>query len=150
MHGRLTRWSTSTGLWRRWSNGRVVEWPVTYVKLWKGWRMSCDVGKTTEGLENERWRRRSHGKGWILILQPFRYFTYVTAHSPTVVSLHLHHRLFTYITWRVAHAASSRNGWVQHVTLWYFVCSEESVCFRTWVPMQNLTVLVLTTSPRNL
>ena len=32
-----------------------------------------------------------------LILQPFRRFTYVTAHSPTLRSL-LRHRLFTYIT----------------------------------------------------
>ena len=41
---------------------------------------------------------RSH-----LILQPFRGFTYVTAHSPTLLSLLLHHRLFIYITWRAAH-----------------------------------------------
>ena len=23
------------------------------VKLWKGWRMSCDIGEVKEGLENE-------------------------------------------------------------------------------------------------
>ena len=34
------------------------------------------------------------------ILQPFRCFTYVTAHSPTLLSLLLRHRLFT---WRAAH-----------------------------------------------
>ena len=39
-----------------------------------------------------------------LILQPFRYFTYVTAHSPTLLSLLLRHRIFTYVTWRAAHA----------------------------------------------
>ena len=39
-----------------------------------------------------------------LILQPFRCFTYITAHYPTLISLLLHHRLFTYITWRAAHA----------------------------------------------
>ena len=39
-----------------------------------------------------------------LILQPFRCFTYVTAHSPTHLSLLLRHRLFTYVTWRAAHA----------------------------------------------
>ena len=44
--------------------------------------MSCDVGKATEGLENE------------LSLQPFRRLTYVTAHSPTIPLLHLHHSLF--------------------------------------------------------
>ena len=40
--------------------------------------MSCDGLKATEGLENE------------LILKPFRRFTYVTAHSPTLALLHLH------------------------------------------------------------
>ena len=39
------------------------------------------------------------------ILQPFRRFTYVTAHSPTLLSLLLHHRLFTYVTWRAAHGS---------------------------------------------
>ena len=38
-----------------------------------------------------------------LILQPFRTFTYITVHSPTLLSLLLHHRLFTYVTWRAAH-----------------------------------------------
>ena len=40
-----------------------------------------------------------------LILQPFHHFTYITAHSPTLSSLYLHHssflqpfRCFTYIT----------------------------------------------------
>ena len=45
-----------------------------YVKRWKGWRMSCDVGEVTESLENE---------------QTFRHVTYVTAHSPTLPSLYL-------------------------------------------------------------
>ena len=38
------------------------------------------------------------------ILQPFRCFTYLTAHSPTLLSLLLPHRIFTYVTWRAAHA----------------------------------------------
>ena len=38
-----------------------------------------------------------------LILQPFRCFTYVTAHSLTLISLLLRHRLFTYVTCRAAH-----------------------------------------------
>ena len=38
-----------------------------------------------------------------LILQPFHCFTYVTAHSPTLFSLLLRHKLFTYVTWRGAH-----------------------------------------------
>ena len=39
-----------------------------------------------------------------LILQPLRRFTYVTVHYPTLLSLLLRHRLFTYVTWRAAHA----------------------------------------------
>ena len=38
-----------------------------------------------------------------LILQTFRCYSYVTAHSPTLLSLLLRHRLFTYVTWRAAH-----------------------------------------------
>ena len=67
--------------------------------------MNCDVSKATEGLENELWRRWSDGKVWEwaeliviviaeLILQPFRRFTYVTAHSPTLPLLYLRHSSF--------------------------------------------------------
>ena len=38
-----------------------------------------------------------------LILQPFRCVTYVTIHPPTILSLLLRHKLFTYVTWRAAH-----------------------------------------------
>ena len=41
-----------------------------------------------------------------LILQPFRCFTYISAHSPTLFSLLLRHWLFTYVTWRAAHDIS--------------------------------------------
>ena len=34
-----------------------------------------------------------------IILQPFRCFTYITAHSPNLLSVLLHHKLFTYVTW---------------------------------------------------
>ena len=62
---------------------------------------------TSEGLENEQ----------ILIRQsfrrPFRRFTYVTAHSSIVpVSLHLHHRHFTYVAWRAAYAMVHPGGLV--------------------------------------
>ena len=40
-----------------------------------------------------------------LILQPFRRFTYVTAHSKTLPFFHLCHRHFTYLTWQAAHDA---------------------------------------------
>ena len=38
-----------------------------------------------------------------LILQPFCYFTYVTTDSPTILSLLLCHKLFTYVTWLAVH-----------------------------------------------
>ena len=53
---------------------------MTYVKQRKGWRMSCDVGEVTETLQ--------------LIVQPFRRFTYVTAHSPSLPLLHIRHSSF--------------------------------------------------------
>ena len=59
--------------------------------------MSCDVGKAREGLENKLWRRWSGlklGEWAELILQAFCRFTYVTAHSPSFLSLHLRHSSF--------------------------------------------------------
>ena len=41
------------------------------------------------------------------ILQPFCCFTYITAHYPTLLSLLLRHRIFTYVTWRAAHAINA-------------------------------------------
>ena len=38
-----------------------------------------------------------------LILQPFRRFIYVTAHSTTLTLFHLRPRHFTYVIWRAAH-----------------------------------------------
>ena len=35
------------------SPGDVTEEPVTQEKRKKGWRMNCDVGEATDGLENE-------------------------------------------------------------------------------------------------
>ena len=118
MHGRFAGWikwracdvgeakeGLENELWRMWSNGRVGEWAVTYIKRRKGWRMSCDVGEVTERLENEQsaahLRHNSFSNHSValplsqLIFQPFRCFTYVTAHSPILLSLLLRHRLFT-------------------------------------------------------
>ena len=121
--------------WRRRSERRAEEWTVTQVKWRKDWRMNCDVGKATEGLENELWRRwrkglrmssahsRAHSPSFPslherhslfsnpsvalptsqLILLPFHRFTYVTVHSPTLLSFLLRQRLFTYVTWRATH-----------------------------------------------
>ena len=38
-----------------------------------------------------------------LILKPFHCFTYITAHSPTLLLLLLRHKLFTYVIWRATH-----------------------------------------------
>ena len=52
--------------------------------------MSYDVGEATEGSENElRCVWAEH------ILQPFRHFSYVTAHYPTLPSLYLGHSSFS-------------------------------------------------------
>ena len=77
-HGRLARWikwracdvreakgGLENELWRRWSNGRIGELAMTWVK----W----------QSLKNELWRRWGEGK----------------AHSPTLSSLHLRHSSFS-------------------------------------------------------
>ena len=66
------------------SPGDVSEEPVTQETRKEDWRISCDVREATEGLG--------------LILQPFRHFTYVTAHSPSLPSLHLRHSSFSNIS----------------------------------------------------
>ena len=58
-------------------------------KATEGWRMSCDVGEVTERFLNELCSPTSQ-----LILQPFRRFTYITAHSPTLLFLHVRHSSF--------------------------------------------------------
>ena len=71
------------------------------MKQRKGWRMSCDIGKATEGLENELWRRWNELCCislylWaLLILKLFSHFTYVTSHSPTLPSLYLRHSWYS-------------------------------------------------------
>ena len=85
------------------------------MKQQKCCRMSCDVGKAAEGLENElclswsdvrvgEWGSSSLSNSYIasptlqLILQPFCRFTYVTAHSTAFPLLYLRHRHITYVT----------------------------------------------------
>ena len=76
--------------------------------------MSLDVGEVTERLKNElcydyNYELCSYSNLSItsptsqLILQPFCCFTYVTAHSPTLLQLLLCHKIFNYVTWRAAH-----------------------------------------------
>ena len=76
-HGNIKHHHSSMGG----SPGDVGE-VLTMVKPRKGCRMSYDVGKAAEGLENELWRRLR------LILQPLHRFTYVTAHSPILPPLY--------------------------------------------------------------
>ena len=82
-------------LWRRWSDGKVGEWAE--LARWIKWK-ACDVGEAKWGLENELWHRWSDekvGESAELFLQPFRQFTYVTTHSPTLASLYLRHSSFS-------------------------------------------------------
>ena len=79
---------------RSWRHGRLARW--------RRWR-ACDLGEAKEWLENGLWPRWRDGRvgEWAvdvdeatvadLILQPFRRFTYVTAHSQTLPSLYLRH-----------------------------------------------------------
>ena len=61
-----------------------------------------------------------------LILQPFRCFTYITAHSPTLLLLLLRHRLFTYVTWRAAH--DYLYFYRMPLGLWYFPRKRNGTC----------------------
>ena len=127
-HGRLARWikwracdvgeakeGLENKLWRRWSNGRVWEWAVTYIKRRNGWIMSSDVGEVygkvgewallyifitmssahSPTFLSHHLRHNSFSNPFValptsqLILQPFRRFTYVTANSPTLPLLHI-------------------------------------------------------------
>ena len=85
----------------------VVLFPVHgRLARWRKWK-SCDVGEAKEELENDLWHRWSDWKQSSLsklsvasptsqlILQPVPRFHYVTAHSPTLPFLHLHHSSFS-------------------------------------------------------
>ena len=88
-HGRLARWIKS----RACDVGEA------------NWRMNCDLGEATEGLENELWRKWSDGKvgEWAELVHTysrahsptFPHFTYVTTHSPALPSLYLRHSSFS-------------------------------------------------------
>ena len=104
-HGRLARW-------RRWSACDVV-------KRRNGWKMSSAHSLTLPSLHLRHssfsnYSVASPTSSWLsnpsvapsmsrLILQPFRCFTYVTAHSPTIPSLHYvtgtSHTSPVYINW---------------------------------------------------
>ena len=125
--------------------------------------MSCDVDKATERLENELWRRLSDGKvgDWAeliviviaeLILQIFRHFTYITAHSPTLPSLYLSHSSFSNPSFASAtsqalhliHLASRPCNKCHECTSgWTSVGLQvaESMCFMLWYLLPPLIIL---------
>ena len=118
--------------------------------------MSCDVGEETESLENVQSSQieiysRAHSPTFPslhlrqssfsnpspalpiqLILQPFRCFTYVTAHSPTLISPLLRHRIFTqlililqafrHFTYVTAHSPTLLSLYLHQLILQPFRC----------------------------
>ena len=106
------------------------------MKQRKGWKMRCDVGKARAGLENELWRRWSDGK---LILQPFRCFTYVTVHSPTLLLLLLHHSS--------AHFPSFQSLHLRHSSFWFYNISVTSPTSQLILQPFPRFTLVTTHSP---
>ena len=62
------------------SPGDVSEDPVTEEKRKKGWRMSCDVGEATEGLEQE------HILRFFIICKLYNYVPSIMGGSPGDVS----------------------------------------------------------------
>ena len=68
-------------LWRRWSDGKFGEWALLYISISMSSAHSPTFTVTSPTSQ--------------LILQTFRRFTYVTAHSPTLQLLHLCHSSFS-------------------------------------------------------
>ena len=81
-------------LWHTWSDETVGERAVTYVKGWNGWRMSR--AHRYRDIQQSSFSNLSVTSPTSqLILQPFRRFSYVTAHSTTLPLLHLRHSSFS-------------------------------------------------------
>ena len=94
------------------------------------------------------WTRGRHATIWAstasksqLILQPFHWLTYVTAHSPTLLLLLLCHRLFTYFTRRTAYGllvAALHSCWMSatHLvtSIWKSIITNN---FYQLCPMEN-------------
>ena len=66
---------------------------MTQVKQRKGWRMSFRRFTASQHLPTSPGQPPT-AQSPTLILQPFRHFTYVRTHSPTLQSLYLRHRSF--------------------------------------------------------
>ena len=100
------------------------------MKQRNGWRMSCDVGKAhSPSFQSLHLRHISFSNPSLalptshLIHQPFRCFTYVTAHSPTLLSL-LCHKLgewallifqaFSHFTYVTSHSPTLLSLYLRH------------------------------------
>ena len=87
-------------LWRSWSDWKLGEWAELIVIV---------IAELILHIRSLHLRHSSFSNPSLalptsqLILQPFRCFTYVTAHSATLPSPLLRHRIFTYVTWRSSH-----------------------------------------------
>ena len=108
MHGRFARcrkWRAcdvgnakeglENELRRRWSNGRFGEWAPLFPSLHLRHRSFSNPSvalPTSQLISNLSFALTSSQA--LLILQFFRHFTDVTAHSPTLPSLYLHHSSF--------------------------------------------------------
>ena len=100
-HGRLARWIK----WRACDVGEAKERLEN--ELWrKGWGMSSAMTLTMSSVHSPNFpslhlRYNSFSNPSValrtsqIILQPFCCFTYVTVHSPTLLSLLLRHKFFT-------------------------------------------------------
>ena len=77
------------------SPGQVSENPVTYERRKEGLENELCYDYNHELCSFSKLSVTSPTSQLILILQPFRHFTYVTAHSPTLPSLYLRHSSFS-------------------------------------------------------
>ena len=81
-----------------------------------------------------------------LILQSFRCFTYVTAHSPTLLLLLLCHRIFTYFTWRAAHGTDIFKKTLKKsliMAIMLKTTQQQSWFVSPWIWLEYLTLSVL-------
>ena len=70
---------------------------VVFFPIWLHWKFISTLDSSKTGIHGRlaRWRKWKSCDVAELILQAFSHFTYVTAHSPTLPSLYLHHSSFS-------------------------------------------------------
>ena len=94
-------------LWRRWSDWKLGEWALlTYVTAHSDSPSFSSLHLHHSSFSNPSLALPTSQ----LILEPFCCFAYAMAHSPTLLLPLLHHRIFTYITWRAAHASPTSHA----------------------------------------